>query len=214
MLKDLASILSTPITFGALSNILQISGVFYFIRDTIHFIEELKEKRIDSFSSVEKKGMILIEEIVEAGFNPDLVVGIGRSGAFLGGWLAGNLGSLPIQVLDRTFGDTEERNILYPNAAAMLETIRNIQGSNLNVLIVEGGSTTGATLENFSALQKQYCPNWNCRYSVLYEVKAATFKSDFVAKRIRKAPRRYPWHKTINYRKYLNLPKQKRASAN
>ncbi len=44
-------------------------------------------------------------KIAESGFNPDQVVGIGRSGAILGGIVAGNLGHLPIETVERRHDD-------------------------------------------------------------------------------------------------------------
>lgn len=42
----------------------------------------------------------LIDTIQQSRFSPHLVIGLGRSGGIWGGWLAGNLGSLPFTVID------------------------------------------------------------------------------------------------------------------
>lgn len=47
-------------------------------------------------------------------FVPEIVIGVGRSGAIYGALLAGNLGNLPFEVLDRSFAhDQGNRNAVF-----------------------------------------------------------------------------------------------------
>ncbi len=175
------------------------------VRQLWQWYSEYQESRIDSFLSIERHGVRLIEKIRSDGFDPDMVVGIGRSGAFLGGWLAGNLGSIPITVIDRRFDLNQAGVLNFPTAETdfrnICDSLKHMQDPG--VLIVEGATTSGSTLREFQRLQILYAPQLNCRYAVLYEVETSKFDVQYVAKRITQAPSRYPWHKTVDWQKHI-----------
>jgi len=178
-------------------------GGIISVKQLIDWWREYQEKRIDSFESIERNAIKLIEKVQADGFTPQLVIGIGRSGAFLGGWIAGNLGSIPIQVIDRSFKKEEGTTVEYLNCDQILAMLRIQFGKTARVLVVEGASTTGSSLAAFSKIRKKEVPDWDCRYAVLYEVESTKFACQYVALRISKTPERYPWHKTVHYAKYL-----------
>lgn len=162
--------------------------------------------RIDNFSAIEKHGLRLLECVNRSEFVPDLILGIGRSGAFLGGWLAGNLGSIPIEVIDRVHKANSADPMDFPNFAEKIALLRAIHGDKARVLVVEGATTRGATLQNFERLRLAHVPDWMCRYAVLYQVDTAAFPAQFVGKSLGRAPLRYPWHKTPEYRHHIRPP--------
>jgi hypoxanthine phosphoribosyltransferase len=183
-------------------------GGIISIKQLADWLHEYRENRIDTFQSIERNAVKLIEKIQADGFNPQLVLGIGRSGALLGGWIAGNLGSIPIQVIDRAFKEEEGTTVEYPYATEIFAMLRRKYGEGTRVLVVEGASTTGSSLITFSKIRKQEVPDWNCRYAVLYEVESTRFPCQYVALHINRAPKRYPWHKTVHYASHLRSSKK------
>ncbi len=192
------SILSDYIlfAFGIIGGLISLwQGMLWYL--------EWQESRIDTLASVDSNGLRLIEQIRRVGFQPDVVIGIGRSGAFLGGWIAGNLGSLPIDIVDRHHTDDPSNPANYTGIEQRIGLLRTLYGDTAKALIVEGATTSGVSLQQCSKHLKTFAPGWTCKYAVLYEVETSKFPTDFVARRIKRAPRRYPWHKTVDYKRYL-----------
>ena len=167
------------------------------------WLRQWQESRIDQFASIERHGIRLLQRIKASGFRPDFVLGLGRSGAFVGGWLAGNLGSVPIEVIDRFHRGQSTEPMEFPHLHERLALLRKIHGDNAKVLVVEGATTRGGTFHHFQLLRQPIVPLWDCKFSVLYEVDTVDFHTDFVAKVLPKAPARYPWHKTAEYRDFI-----------
>jgi len=191
------AILAVLATIGGIASIIQIRL----------WIQNWQNSRVDSFSAVERRGLDLLRQIKTDGFEPDFVLGLGRSGAFLGGWLAGNLGSVPIEVIDRIHKANATDPMEFPYCAEKIGLIRCIYGEDASVLVVEGATTRGTTFYQFEKIREQQAPYWKCRYCVLYEVDTSTFHTQFVGQRMNKAPIRYPWHKTPEYKDFIRLSK-------
>jgi hypoxanthine phosphoribosyltransferase len=168
---------------------------------------EYEERRVDNFASVEKDAIRLLEKIEASNFQPHFVLCLGRSGAFLGGWLAGNLGSLPIELLDRHFLENDSTMMSFPNAEAKIKLMEKLYPRDAQVLVVEGATTTGTTFFEFQKLRKKAAPNWQCKSCVLYEVKSNRYALDFVAKRIKEVPHGYAWHRRGKYRRAMDMTK-------
>ncbi|MBS0385298.1 MAG: hypothetical protein JSS00_08105 [Proteobacteria bacterium] len=181
---------------GALATI--AGGVVAIVQLRI-WLRNASESRIDRFVDIERHGLRLRTTIKRSGFEPAFVLGIGRSGAFLAGWLAGNLGSLRVEVMDRIHSREAGHLPYYPEAAERLEFLKRIHGDSAKVLIVEGASATGRSIAEMRALLKSNAPNWNCRFAVLYDVLAGNSGVDFSAREIKTAPRLFPWHKSDDY---------------
>lgn len=159
--------------------------------------------RIDTFESVERNSLKLLAQIEAQGFRPDFVLGIGRSGAFLAGWLAGNLGTVSIEVVDRKHGTVPTQIVEYPHIEERLALLEQLYGKKARVLVVEGAATRGNSFIEFENLRRRHANEWDCRYAVLYEVDTNVATIHFVAKRLGRAPKRYPWHKTPRYRNFI-----------
>lgn len=90
---------------------------------------EVLDKKINTFASIERDLIRVLKYIDESDFRPELVLGLGRSGAFVGGWLAGNLGSLPIEVIDRMHEDGDEEFMSFPQVERKLELLKVYMGT-------------------------------------------------------------------------------------
>jgi hypoxanthine phosphoribosyltransferase len=191
---DWISIIS--VAFGVL-------GAIVSIYQAKIWVAEWRDRKIDSFSSIERHGVQLLHKISTSGFRPDFVLGLGRSGAFLGGWIAGNLGSIPIEVIDRIHKNDVDDPMDFPYVVEKFELLRRAYGDRAKVLVVEGATVRGATSRTFFKYKHHYASDWNCRFCVLYRVETSDFPVDFVAKMLKAAPRRFPWHRTGDYQDFI-----------
>jgi len=143
---------------------------------------------------------------IEGGdWKPDLILGLGRSGAIWGGWFAGNLGSLPIAVVDILYRKTPVgRDVTFPAGAETLQLLREVRGSTLKVLIVQGASSTGQTFMEFLGQHRQHITDWSMKFAVLYRNRAVATRIDFVGKNLDPWPKRLPWHLRPVYRPEMN----------
>ena len=89
---------------------------------------------------------------IEGSFMPDLVLGLGRSGGIWGGWLAGNLGSLPFAVIDIEYDDGEVvLRAEFPGGEEVLSSVRKRFPNSPHVLVVQGAASGGMTFREFFA---------------------------------------------------------------
>ena len=154
----------------------------------------------------------VLESIQESGFNPHLVVGLGRSGGIWGGWLAGNLGTLPFALIDVEKEDEDPaRRIRIWHGEEVLSYIPGyIQERSENktgkprVLVVEGAATAGTTFREFLAKFKSQLSEWDVKTAVLYKRGPVDVRIDFFGKDdLYPWPKRFPWHKRAAYKPHL-----------
>lgn len=140
-------------------------------------------------------------------WRPDAVIGLGRSGAIWGGWLAGNLGSLPICVLDREFAaNNSSRRIEFADGEEILSIWRKRFGDNAKILVVEGANTSGQPFNSSLELFKKIWPECELKFAALYSNKASPFDANFVGHPgIDPYPERFPWHLRTTYRANLGV---------
>lgn len=167
------------------------------------WIKHWQENRIDNFASIERHGVRLLDQIVGSGFQPQVVIGIGRGGGFLGGWLAGNLGSVAFEVVERAHTGDAVNPVAFPHAEAKMAYLRQSYGDTVKALIVEAATTRGTTLREFERLRTQHLPGWSCDYAVLFTNRAVDFPIAFSAKTLERTPDRYPWHHSAAYRHHV-----------
>ncbi|MBN8672150.1 MAG: hypothetical protein J0L80_15815 [Chitinophagales bacterium] len=144
----------------------------------------------------------LLNKIEESGVKIDVVIGLGRSGGIWGGWIAGNLGSLPFYAIDVTYSVDEHggRKVEFPNGIEILDAVIK---SNSNILIIEGAASTGATFIEFKKICTGKYPNTKFKYAVLFKNSTAAISIDYVGKVIdNNWPKKFPWHVTDRYRTY------------
>lgn len=167
----------------------------------------------------------LIDTIQQARFSPHLVIGLGRSGGIWGGWLAGNLGSLPFTVIDLEYEvDEIVRRVKFLHMKGVVawlpdfirERYKNDAGKP-GVLVVEGASSTGRTFREFFTGFQQVVSDWDVKTAVLYKNAAVDVRIDFVGKEdLSPWPEKFPWHSRVGYKPHLRYvieqPSQARAA--
>lgn len=129
-------------------------------------------------------------------------MGIGRSGAIWGGWFAGNLGSLPIYVIDNIYEINDRFSVSFPDSNGIFETM-NKTSNNKTYFIIMGASSSDNTFENFEKMNIEYLKKYNYKFAVLYLNSSSKFKIDFIGKTI-SSPDYLPWHERKEYKPYLN----------
>jgi hypoxanthine phosphoribosyltransferase len=109
-------------------------------RQSPHPVEEDPQGRWISWGEVQEWAHELKAKLDRRGFDPDLVIGLGRGGAILGGMVAGALGLKPVGVLDMRHS---------PNAPVGQRSIEgrlDLRGIR-RALLVQGEVRSGKSLE-------------------------------------------------------------------
>ncbi|HSR93038.1 MAG TPA: hypothetical protein VLK88_17160 [Gemmatimonadales bacterium] len=147
----------------------------------------------------------VLAKIEASGWRPDLVLGLGRSGAIWGGWLAGNLGSLPIAAIDIHYHEAQSgRIVTFPAGVQVLAALREFYGNTLKVLAVEGATSTGQSILEFITQFKQNLIGWEIRFAVLYKNRTVATRIDFAGEHLEPWPKNLPWHLRTVYRPYMS----------
>ncbi|GFO80543.1 MAG: hypothetical protein A49_01700 [Methyloceanibacter sp.] len=125
-------------------------------------------------------------------WGPELIIGIGRSGGIWGGWMAGNLGSLPFGVVDDKY---ESNNVSFPGGADVLAALKRTHPSVRRVLLIEGASARGQTINEFRAKFADLMTDWDVRVAVLFVAESANADIEYCG-RVGPSewPDRMPWH--------------------
>jgi hypoxanthine phosphoribosyltransferase len=148
----------------------------------------------------------VLEEIERQGWRPDLVIGLGRSGALWGGWLAGNLGSLPIMVVDKLFIETKTgRRLELPDCDNALRRLKKASDGKLRALVVEGATTTGIVFDLFEESAHRAFADLEFRTAALYVRRGCVRVPDYYSRQWEDPwPERFPWHYRAAYKRYLH----------
>lgn len=180
--------------------ILKVLGSLYALRFILVWIAE----RLGFFTwfRMRRQCLVLIEKIRDAPYIPDLVVGLGRSGAILGGIIAGNLGVLPIATVDREYRLSEggARSVI-PRLMIDREIIKGKR-----VLLVDALPHTGDTMRVIAEELKKCGPS-EMKTASLYVEKYCIQRPDFYLKVVKKV-RRLPWRFTKAWREDFLLAKE------
>ncbi len=154
----------------------------------------------------------LLDTIQRAQFDPHLVIGLGRSGGIWGGWLAGNLDSLPLALIDLEYdGRDVARRVKIWHGEEVLSYIPDYireryenDASKPRVLVVEGASSTGTTFREFFTKFGSALLDWDVKTAVLYKNAAVDVQIDFVGKDdLSPWPEKFPWHRRAGYKPHL-----------
>lgn len=157
------------------------------------FVQVQYERRSPSWYVVCKRVRCLIQQLNDDGYQPDMIVGIGRGGAIVGGMLAGNLGHVPLFVLDTIVDHSNhERSarLRYPGLCPHL--------LHLRILLVVGELYTGEDLRVAKHFIEEKAPA-ELRTLSLYSHPASTIRPDYVGGES-KRPLTAPWRLTDVYR--------------
>lgn len=143
----------------------------------------------------------LLEKIKNSGFSPELVIGVGRSGAVLGGILAGNLGVIPIAIVDRKYAWIKNTRQIIP-----LVFIKEHEVKGKRILLVDAAPHTGETLRVLKNEIRQLQPA-ELRTVSLFKLKYSVETPDYYIKEVKKI-RKMPWRFTKNYRENFASPQR------
>ena len=178
---DLLTIVATIISVAA--SLITIVLFFQFVRD---------RGRI-TWRVVERAMRKVMQEMDAEDYKPDLIIGVGRGGAIVGGMLAGNLGHIPLFVVDTILDRSRrvsEARVRYPDVCPQLAGQR--------VLLAIGELYSGEDLKVVCGYVDDREPA-DSRTLALFSHPAAGIRTDFLGKRTRR-PLDAPWRLTEAYR--------------
>lgn len=189
--------------FAFLGALAGLASLYLYIYHRWKVRQQMGQPTWDDVLRVAEKLLIRIEE---SPFTPDAVIGLGRSGGIWGGWLAGNLGTLPLAVVDLAYrtGKTG-RNVKFYGEAEVLSSLRKRLGNQPCLLVVEGATSDGLTVrEFFSKFESELSAYHDVRMAVLYKNSGTNAKVDFFGRDdVSPWPRKFPWHKRDAYKPHL-----------
>ena len=166
-----------------------IAGLFTIFMS----VRLIRERNRISWRRVESATRKLLKEIQASSFTPDVVIGVGRGGAILGGMLAGNLGHLPLFVVDTVLDKTDglsAAHIRYP------DTLPSLRGKSL--LLAVGELYSGQDLRAGLELAKSKGPRV-VKTASLFSHPASSIRPDFIGHET-KQPLSAPWRMSDVYR--------------
>lgn len=154
-------------------------------------VNEDETKNEFTWPDVEKGVDKIIAEMEKDGYEPDLVIGIGRSGGIVGGLIAGYLKAKPFRGFNWNYKnvkkDGKEKRIHIHD-----KTIE-IEKEQQKILLVEGATTTGQTPEKALAFFEEKFPDKEFRFAVLVRQKSSTAPIHYCAYEVL-GIKILPWH--------------------
>ena len=175
-----------------IENALAVIGIFTSLYSAIILI--LDRLGFYSWLGIQLRSKKLIRKIRNSGFIPDVIVGLGRSGAVLGGILAGNMGVIPITVIDRTYewSNGKSRKVI------PIPFIKPEMIAGKKVLLVDAAPHTGETCKMIKEELLDYSPK-ELRIASLFKYAYAIQVPDYFVSEVQKV-RKMPWRFTQDYR--------------
>lgn len=123
------------------------------------------------------------------GYQPDLILGLGRSGGVVGGLLASHLGALPFRTLDLKYSE-DKRKL----SVEFSESSFDLPEDAKRVLVVEGATTGGTTPRNGQVLLEKRFPGVEFRFAFLIQGETSHFTGDYYAFLEPRPLLPLPWH--------------------
>lgn len=157
------------------------------------FAQLARERDRLSWRVVERSITQVINEMRRNHYEPDVIVGVGRGGAIVAGMLAGNLGHVPLVVLDTILdrrNHVSEVRLRYP------ELIPKLHGQR--VLVCVGELYSGEDLKTGTRVIRKLRPR-EIKTMSLFSHPATSVEPDFVGRQTRR-PLDAPWRITDEYR--------------
>lgn len=142
-----------------------------------------------SWRRIERAVLRIIHDMRRDNFVPDLVVCIGRSGAIFGGLIAGNMGNIPIALLDRRFQWDKGR--VREDVPLSYSEI-HIDDSVRKVLVVIGEIHSGSSIKESLGRLEEALKGREYRLACLNKVTFAPVKVDYCVYEVGK-PGRPAW---------------------
>lgn len=157
------------------------------------FAEEMRSRRRFGWKQVASLASRMIEEMQARSYKPDLVIGVGRGGSILAGMLAGNLGHLPLAVLDTVLDHPDgvsHVEFRFPSCCPPLRDKR--------ILLVVGELYSGEDLHHAIQYARRRHPK-EIKTASLLTHPAASVRPDFIGLESSK-PLTAPWRITDAYK--------------
>jgi hypoxanthine phosphoribosyltransferase len=144
-----------------------------------------------TWPDVEKGVDKIVEDMKKDGFEPDLVIGIGRSGGIIGGLIAGYLKAKPFRVINWNYAEVEKNGVKIRTHKH--DKAIEIEEENKNILLVEGATTTGETPNKALDFFEKKFPGKVFRFAVLVRARSSTGRIKYCAYKVSNI-KILPWH--------------------
>jgi uncharacterized protein len=157
------------------------------------FAEEIRSRRRFGWKQVATLVREMLAEMQAQSYKPDLVLGVGRGGSILAGMLAGNLGHLPLAVLDTVLdhpNGISQVTFRFPDCCPALR--------DKKVLVVVGELYSGEDLRHAIQFAQRRHP-LEIKTASLLTHPATSVRPDFVGLESAK-PLSAPWRISDEYR--------------
>jgi hypoxanthine phosphoribosyltransferase len=153
----------------------------------------LKDRDRLTWRVVERSMRSVIKSMQRVNYKPDLIIGVGRGGAIVAGMLAGNLGHVPLFVVDTELNRTTriaKADIRFP------DLMPDVSGKK--VIVVVGELYSGEDLRSVVHFVESHGPGEIDTMS-LFSHPACAITPDYLGKQTRR-PLDAPWRMTDIYR--------------
>lgn len=144
-----------------------------------------------TWPDVEKGVDEIIRNMEKDGYEPDLVIGIGRSGGIVGGLIAGYLGAKPLRVFNWNYKNEKIEGKV--RRVHTHDKTVEIEKEQEKILLVEGATTTGQTPERALTFFKEQFPGKDFRFAVLVRQKSSIAHIHYCAYEVL-GIKILPWH--------------------
>ena len=162
-----------------------------WLKNLVDEINEDENKNEFTWPDVEKGVDKIITKMEKDGYDPDLVIGIGRSGGIVGGLIAGYLQAKPFRVFNWSYKNVKQDGIV--KRVHIHDKTIEIEKEQQKILLVEGATTTGQTPEKALAFFKEKFPDHEFRFAVLVRQKSSTGPVHYCAYEVL-GIKILPWH--------------------
>lgn len=150
--------------------------------------------------ALESAEEVLQQLEADSDWEPDVVIGIGRSGAIWAGWLAGNLGSKPVAVVDAVY-EVEETGV-QTRLPGLAESLAAIAPTPVSILLVEGATARGSSFASFLTSLETMAGDRDVRLATLYRATTCLVQVNYVGEVLEAWPERFPWHHRRAYQRH------------
>jgi hypoxanthine phosphoribosyltransferase len=175
--------------------VITLIGVASGVIAIYEFGKYLRDRDQPTWRVVESSMKKVLKEMRQVDYMPDIVIAVGRGGAIVGGMVAGNLGHVPLfvmdTVLDRSKREGEVR-IRFPDLCPPLR--------EKSVLLAVGELYSGEDLRTVCRFVESFKPREVRTISLFsHPAASAAIRPDYIGRET-KRPLDAPWRMTEAYR--------------
>lgn len=174
------------------------AGVYYlWDRNRVNIPKKI------GWGRIEEGARKTIKRLRSDNWVPDLVLAIGRSGAIYGGLIAGNMGNLPMAILDRHLVWDNTKREFVADHHSMLQLPEDYR----RILVVVGEVYSGQSLTASMEQLTTACAGKSIRTACLVISKNATTNVDYFVYQVERSVRP-AWILNDDYKRFDLLPKK------